>query len=610
MRMVGSMHDSNGARDLQRLKWIGVVAPVAFVWLFEIVRFAIIEPAYRNDTAHLISALLMAGSVIVFAGLMAALIDRTQRRLIAQNKDLTATHAVSTAVRGGLSMSETLGHALERMVDQTGALAGVIRVDAGSSGPFVIRRPMLLPEGLAWITPLLDEEVVPRAHPVYERRAAIDTGVLDLPLIHAEATVGSMRLVLHPPVRPDLSPAALADITGEIATAVELGRAIADLQRRERERAALYEVALQLTGRAALHEILDTITGHARDLLRADRAVVCLDEGSPADPVTRAQRERIALIDDGSTCILAHPAGGPDDHPRNAVCPFHRADPVAAWMARPLRGPDGLFGELCVVREMGEAFNAADRSLLSALADMAAIAVRTARLHDAEQQWTILSERDRIARELHDSLAQVLGLIHLRLRALEPRLRGLPGQTLSTELAELAEIADDAYRDVREAILGLRETIPSDGGLEGALREYLKKYTRQTGIRASLSCEGDTQSALGPRAEVQLLRVVQEALTNVRKHSGAKQVEVTLDCQGPETVLAVADDGVGFDPDRLVEALDHGFGMATMRERVQQVGGTLDVHTAPGQGTRVIVRLQSEDPRVAPSPALAGAARR
>ena len=267
-------------------------------------------------------------------------------------------------------------------------------------------------------------------------------------------------------------------------------------------------------------------------------------------------------------------------------------------MARPLRGPGELLGELCVSRAPDRPFSEAETTLLGALADMAAIAVRTSRLHESEEQMTILSERDRIARELHDSLAQVLGQIHLQLRAFESRTDGAP---ISTELAELADLADDAYRDVRETILGLRETIPSDGGLAAALRAYLAKYTRQTGIRTELDCDGMAGRSLPPKAEVQLLRVVQEALTNVRKHAGASVVRIELrDVEGTP-VLSVTDDGSGFDPTSVRASLTGGFGLRSMRERVELLGGTLDVHTAPGDGTRIVARLRPEGPHVAPT---------
>ena len=154
-------------------------------------------------------------------------------------------------------------------------------------------------------------------------------------------------------------------------------------------------------------------------------------------------------------------------------------------------------GELCVLRP-GVPFSRADKELLGALADMAAIAVRTARLHEAEEQWTIHAERDRIARELHDSLAQVLGVIHLQLRSLEGRAKDEASHAMAAELSSIADTADEAYRDVREAILGLRETVREDDGLEGSLREYLRKYSRQTGIATHLECEGDVRRGAQP----------------------------------------------------------------------------------------------------------------
>ena len=278
-------------------------------------------------------------------------------------------------------------------------------------------------------------------------------------------------------------------------------------------------------------------------------------------------------------------------------------------MARPLRGPDGVLGELCVVRR-GRPFSDSERGLLGALADMAAIAVRTAHLHETEEQWTIHAERDRIARELHDSLAQVLGVIHLQLRSLEVRAKDEASSDLADELSDIADTADEAYRDVREAILGLRETVREDGGLEGSLREYLRKYSRQTGIAATVACEGDARRFISPRSEVQLLRVVQEALTNTRKYAQASKVSVRIACAPGGTTLSIEDDGVGFDPSTVAGSMEGGFGLASMRERVQQIGGRIDVHTAPNAGTTIVVRLDAEDTVGTPAAENQGAARR
>ena len=634
------MKPNRSQTGLTHLRWATLVVPIVFVWLFEVLRSFLLDPSSSGTDGHVIAAMIMGSATIVFGTLVSIYLDRTQKQLVMQNKDLTVTHAVSSAVRGGLSLPDLLEQALDRVVTQTGALAGVVTITTQDDGPLVIRRPATLPGGLAWLGTILDEPADPaQTEPVYSRREAVDTGILDLPLIRGAERIGHLRLTFHPPEEPDISQAAFADISGEIAGAAQLGLTVADLHRRERERAVLYAVALQLTGRNELRDVLDTITTHARELLGAERAVACLSDVRSAagpDPATAAgraaardaraqfrseahdgsmaavgsvsalsypapmtRRERLAMADDGSICLIAH-GDTPVQHPKNPACPLVVKDEARAWAARPLRGPDGILGELCVVRD-GRPFTPAERTLLGALADMAAIAVRTARLHEAEEQGTIHAERDRIARELHDSLAQVLGVIHLQLRSLETRAKDEASHVMADELSQLAEVADEAYRDVREAILGLRETIRDDDGLEGSLREYMRKYSRQTGITATVTCEGDTRRALTPRVEVQLLRVVQEALTNTRKHSGATRVSVRINCTGPAATLTIEDDGVGFDPASAQRSMEGGFGMASMRERVEQVGGTLTVHTAPNEGTTIVVALDAEDTRGTPS---------
>ena len=391
------------------------------------------------------------------------------------------------------------------------------------AGRLAVRRPADLGDGVGmqWAHRILDDAPASVPQPAQLRRPEVDAAIVDLPLDGRVATAGTMRLVFHPSADPAISMTALADLAEKIGTAAALATSLADLRREEHQRTALYGVALQLTGRAELRELLDLITKHARELLGAERAVACL-----ADPRVDGHSvdwtDRLAIADNGSTCLLAHPADetGADRH--NPACPVQHDGPRAEVLARPLHGADGFLGELCVMRSTGVPFTDRDRELLGALADMAAIAVGTARLREAEQQYTIVAERERIARELHDSIAQVLGVIHLRLRSLEPEVQDVPGNGVATEIGDLAEIADEAYKDVREAILGLRESVTSADGLEGALGEYLRKYSRQTGIKATLHCNGSARRALTPRSEIQLLRVVQEALTNVRKHAGAR----------------------------------------------------------------------------------------
>ena len=493
------MNPEPDLRLLARAKWVGVLLPIMGIWAFEVFRWWMIDPSVPADSAHVFAALILSGGAVLFGLGIFAVLDRAQQRLVSTNQDLAATHAVAAALEGDHEIEAMLEAALDRVLEHTGALAGEIRVGGPDGRPLAVRRPGDLGDsvGMQWAHRILDDAPASVPQPAQFRRPEVDAAIVDLPLAERVATAGTMRLVFHPSADPAISISALADIAEKIGTAAALATSLADLRREEHQRTALYGVALQLTGRAELRELLDLITKHARELLGAERAVACLAD-LRTDGHSVDWTDRLAIADDGTTCLLAHPADetGADRH--NPACPIQHDGPKAAVLARPLHGADGFLGELCVMRTTGVPFTDRDRELLGALADMAAIAVGTARLREAEQQYTIVAERERIARELHDSIAQVLGVIHLRLRSLEPEVRDVPGNGVATEIGDLAEIADEAYKDVREAILGLRESVTSADGLEGALGEYLRKYSRQTGIKATLHCNGSARRALTP----------------------------------------------------------------------------------------------------------------
>ena len=207
-------------------------------------------------------------------------------------------------------------------------------------------------------------------------------------------------------------------------------------------------------------------------------------------------------------------------------------------------------------------------------------------LHVRLKDVAVLEERDRIARELHDSLAQALGYLGLRASVLQDLLESGQVAQAADEVRTIAEVIDDAYADVREAILGLR-TKTTRLGLVPALREYLRKYGLQTGIHSELQVEADSGVEFVPSVETQLIRVVQEALANVRKHARAERVVVRLWREAEHTCISVEDDGCGFD---LGQAAATGhYGLATMRERVEDVDGSLQIRSAPGGGTLVMV---------------------
>jgi signal transduction histidine kinase len=219
-------------------------------------------------------------------------------------------------------------------------------------------------------------------------------------------------------------------------------------------------------------------------------------------------------------------------------------------------------------------------------------------LKRAEQmrQQTIVEERERIARELHDSLAQILVYVNASALAIEKLLHDGKLERAVEEVVQLARAARTAYADVREEILGLRVSLGPGQDVLSALREYLRGWQELSGISAelSLALPASTAPHLPPGSDLQLIRIIQEALANSRKHAAARHAHIHLE-EDPEWLeVVVADDGVGFDP--LAMALDERphFGLAMMRERAEVAGGALTVESSPGSGTQVTIRLPVE----------------
>jgi signal transduction histidine kinase len=165
---------------------------------------------------------------------------------------------------------------------------------------------------------------------------------------------------------------------------------------------------------------------------------------------------------------------------------------------------------------------------------------------------------------------------------------------IADALREMTAISERAYEEVRQSIFGLRTMVSRGLGLIPTLTEYLHEFSAQNGIGVELEAADGRPVHLSPASEVQLIRIIQEALTNIRKHAGAAHAWVRLRRQDPWVQVTIQDDGRGFDPATLGSADRLHFGLQTMRERAEGQGGKLEIDTAPGRGTRVVATLPGE----------------
>lgn len=241
-------------------------------------------------------------------------------------------------------------------------------------------------------------------------------------------------------------------------------------------------------------------------------------------------------------------------------------------------------------------FTAQEKALLETLGQLLGTAIENLRLGAREREMAISEERNLVAQGLHDSIAQGLNFLNLQVQMLEQSVR-------ANKLGEVADIVpalragvQESYEDVRELLLNFRTRLVEDN-LVHSLQTTIDKFERQAGI--SVELKADLDGAPFPREQqLQLLFIVQEALSNVRKHAGARRVQVTLrDAQ--DFTLSIQDDGHGFDVAGLAQRGEHHVGIHIMRERAQRISATLDVQSQPGAGTTILVQLPRELRRAA-----------
>jgi signal transduction histidine kinase len=211
-----------------------------------------------------------------------------------------------------------------------------------------------------------------------------------------------------------------------------------------------------------------------------------------------------------------------------------------------------------------------------------------ARLIEQQQVMATLQERERLAHELHDSIGQVLGYLSMQAQTIKKYIRDGNAGKAEPLLTRLVEVAQDAHADVRESIFGLKAGLAQEWSFTPALMHYLDDFQAHYGIHTELIIpETWVEETFEPKAEVQLLRVIQEALTNARKHSGARTVRITFERENDQARIIIADDGCGFDPNQSNRDGNRHFGLSFMRERVAELGGFMTIDSRPGAGTTI-----------------------
>lgn len=378
------------------------------------------------------------------------------------------------------------------------------------------------------------------------------------------------------------------------------------LRRQNEELLALHSAGLDVTADLSLEIVLRKVVEQARRLVGAKYGAVSVTDKDNrivsfiTSGVSPEQRAAIGpppvghgllgvVLREGQRLRL----GDLTKHPQSHGFPPHHP-PMHSLLAVPIPCKGPFLGNLYLTeKEETGIFTADDEETLVRFALQAALAIDNAHLHEQVADLAVAQERLRIAHEMHDGLAQVLGYVNTKVQAAEMYLKREKAEEAGVQLRELATSARQAYSDVRESIVGLRTLPGPNRALDEVLREYLERWEEMSHVSTSLHIDPSIQ--LRPSQELQLVRIVQEALTNVRKHARAANARVEIGREGDRLVTLIADDGLGFNAAARARGEFPQFGLSTMRERAESIGGTLTIDSTPGGGTRVRFELPVVD---------------
>ena len=361
---------------------------------------------------------------------------------------------------------------------------------------------------------------------------------------------------------------------------IEAGMALASELSLDAVLLRIVELAVELTG--ARYGALGVLTPDGRSIDEFI-AVGITDEQRAAlgDPPT-GHGLLGALIRD------AKPLRIPDisADPRSVGFPPHHP-PMTSLLGAPIAGRGRVFGNIYLTdKQDADAFDEEDERVLIVLATQAAVAVENAQLYDETerkgrelQRLQVLEERERIAKELHDGVIQSLFAVGMSLQGLAA---SSSDEDMARRLEAAVEDVDHSIRDLRNYIFGLRPGILADRQLDQALKEMSTEFGARSGVVTVVEVDSEAASRLASRAG-DVVQLVREALSNVGRHGAATTCRVSLRRGEAGLSLEVDDDGRGFD----VDTTTWGMGLRNLRERVESLGGSLQVESTPGEGTTV-----------------------
>lgn len=379
-----------------------------------------------------------------------------------------------------------------------------------------------------------------------------------------------------------------------------------DLAVRARELGLLYEVAAHLTESAELERMVQGVLERVRDLLGAEAwAVRLIDEKTdalnfavthaiPDDLLAAEAQLPLGICLCGKAALEEIACAGcprPEDAPELMLNCYRQG--LLAVVAIPVRTKNRILGIFNLFFTTARTLKENEIRLLEAVGRHLGVAIENLQLAEREKEMAVSEERNLLAQELHDSIAQSLAFLNIQAQMMEVSLRRGDIVSATEELARIREGVQESYDNVRELLVHFRIRV-EHSDLGEAIDQAAQKFEGQTGILTRIVRHGEIPS-LAPTIILQILHIVQEALSNVRKHAQAQHVTILLDNREEGMVVEIDDDGIGFSVSPEGKGEPGHVGIGIMCERAHRIKARCEVDSAPGAGTRIRLILPREE---------------
>jgi signal transduction histidine kinase len=542
-----------------------------------------------------------------------------EQRVADRTRELAILNAISASVNESLDLYKTL----DRILDETLALLDlevgeirlldeesnelVIRTDRGLSAEYVhqANRQKVadkLPErSVSTDEPVIEEDLLANSQHQLARQEGLRAMAI-FPLRAKEKLLGTLCLATRRGPRAftrnerDL----LQAISDQAAVAIENASLYDETSRRIDEIETLFAVGQAITSRLERNAVLQLIADEARRLTAARGAFVFLCEndslclavlsGEGFSGISPGFLMSIADTLTGFAVQSGQPVrvGDARQDPRANAELVDRLGVQSLLVVPLISGPESI-GSISVINKETDVFGSDEERVLTSLASVAVIAIENAGLYEQAHQLAAAEERNRLARELHDSATQSLYGVTMFAEAAARLLKSGQIEQAADHMREVRVTANEALQEMRLLIFELRPPILEEQGLVAALQTRLESVEGRSGLQIEFEAEG--VGDLPPEVEEPLYRIAQEALNNALKHAQANKVSVCLTQTQQNVILEIADNGVGFDPN--TTRTQGGLGLGGMEERAALLGGRLSVDSQLGKGTRVRIEVET-----------------